>query len=370
MTIGASLPLVLTPEHEELRASVRSFFAGAASESEVRRLMATVDGYDPAVWARLSGELGATSMAIPESLGGAGYGFVEVGVVLEEAGRTLLAAPYFSTVVLATTLLLECSDPEAQGEFLPPIANGKLRATVVVPDAHRSIGAEFCDGCWRLSGSAALVLDGHTAQLLLIAADTSDGTAVFAVDTRSTQVDSILDSTMDLTRKLATLEFDATPARQIEPPATAAALLEKVRVVAAVGLAAEQVGGAQRVLDMAVDYAKARHQFGRPIGSFQAIKHRLADMLVQVESARSAAYAALWAVALDSPDLAVIAALAKSFCSDAFLFCAGESIQIHGGIGFTWEHPAHLYFKRAKSSQLMFGDPGTQRQRIATHLGI
>jgi alkylation response protein AidB-like acyl-CoA dehydrogenase len=370
MTIGASLPLVLTSEHEELRSSLRGFFEGVASEPEVRRLMMTDDGFDPAVWSRLTGELGATSLSISESFGGAGFGFVEVGVVLEEAGRALLPAPYFSTVVLATTLIQTCSDAGLQAEFLPAIARGNLRATVTLPRTGVALNAQLRDGSWRLSGTAPLVMDGLTAHVVFVTAATSAGPAIFAVERGAAGVVAVADSTMDLTRKLATLQFDAAVARLVERPDTTSAVLDRVRMVAAVGMACEQVGGAERVLEMAVDYAKERRQFGRPIGSFQAVKHRLADMLVQVESARSAAYTALWAVALDSTELPVLSALAKAFCSDAFLFCAAESIQVHGGIGFTWEHPAHLYLKRAKSSQMMFGDPGIQRQRVAAHLGI
>ncbi|MCW2548868.1 MAG: acyl-CoA dehydrogenase protein [Mycobacterium sp.] len=370
MTIDQHGAFVHTAEHEELRSSLRSFFSVCASEDEVRRLMVTDDGFDPATWGRLSAELGVTGLAIPEQYGGSGYGFVEVGVVLEEAGRSLLPAPYFSTVVLATTLLLSLDDPDAQEEFLPKIADGSLRATVAFPRRGTVIHGERTTGSWRLSGEAAFVMDGHTAELLLVIAETPTGPRIFAIDEGVRGLDRTLQSTMDLTRKLAALQFHGVPARLLGDQETAAPNIEHTRLVAAAGLAAEQVGGAQRVLEMGVEYSKERYQFGRAIGSFQAIKHRLADMLVQVESARSAAYAALWSAAQESPDFAVAAALAKAFCSDAYVFCAGENIQVHGGIGFTWEHPAHLYFKRAKSSALMFGDPADHRQLIARQLGI
>ncbi|WP_239312224.1 MULTISPECIES: acyl-CoA dehydrogenase family protein [unclassified Frankia] len=364
-------------EQEELRRTVRDFLEDLSPESEVRRLMETTEGYDSGVWTKLAGELGLTGLAIPEEHGGAGYGFVEVGIVLEEAGRALLCAPYFSTVVLAATTLVASGDDAAQKDFLPGIASGDIRATLAFTEES---GRWDADGItlpatrsgneWRLSGSKTYVLDGHTADLVLVAARTTAGVSLFAVPGDAPGLTRTALPTMDLTRKQARLDFDNTPARLIGADGDGATVLPRVLDTAAIGLAAEQVGGAQKVLEMAVEYAKIRVQFGRPIGSFQAIKHKCADMLLDVESAKSAAYYGLWAAAESNDELPVVASVAKSYCSDAFFHCAAENIQVHGGIGFTWEHPAHLYFKRAKTSQLLLGDPAYHREQLAQRIGI
>jgi alkylation response protein AidB-like acyl-CoA dehydrogenase len=368
---------VLDEEQEQLRTMVRDFLADRSPESEVRRLMETPEGFDPAVWAQLSGELGLTGLAIPEEYGGAGYGFVEVGIVLEEAGRALLCAPYFSSAVLAATTLLECGDETAKKDYLPGIAGGELRATLAVteesggwePDAVEVVAAES-GGAWVLTGSKSYVLDGTTADLLLVTARTGEGVSLFAVAAEGSGLTRVSLETLDQTRKQAKVTFAGTPGRLIGTAGEASDVLERVLDVAAIGLAAEQVGGASQVLDMSVEYAKIRVQFGRQIGSFQAIKHRCANMLLEVETAKSAAYSGAWAVSTDSAELAMLASLAKAHCSDAYMHCAAENIQIHGGIGFTWEHPAHLHFRRAKSAQLMFGDSTYHRERLAQRIGI
>jgi alkylation response protein AidB-like acyl-CoA dehydrogenase len=214
------------------------------------------------------------------------------------------------------------------------------------------------------------VLDGHTADLILVAARTSAGVSLFAVEGGASGLTRTALSTMDQTRKQAKLEFDSTPARLIGTDGAGWNVLSTVLDLAAVALAAEQVGGAQRCLDMAVEYAKVRVQFGRPIGSFQAIKHKCADMLLEVESAKSAAYYAGWCAAEMNEELPSVASLAKAYCSEAYFHAAAENIQIHGGIGFTWEHPAHLYFKRAKSSEIYLGDPTYHRELLAQRIGI
>src|SRR5207302_423435 len=213
-------------------------------------------------------------------------------------------------------------------------------------------------------------IDGHNANLIVVAARTGSGVSLFAVEGDASGLTRTPLSTMDQTRKQAKLEFANTPARLIGNEGQAWTGLNKTLDLAAVALAAEQVGGGQKVLDMSVEYAKVRVQFGRPIGSFQAIKHKCADMLLEVESAKSAAYYAGWAAAEDNDELPVVASLAKAYCSDAYFHAAAENIQIHGGIGFTWEHPAHLYFKRAKSSELLLGDPTYHRELLAQRIGI
>ncbi len=364
-------------EQEELRRSVRRFLDDKSPESEVRRLMETTEGYDPAVWSQMADQLGLQGLAIPEEFGGSGYSYVELIVVLEEMGRALLCAPYFASVALAANLLLVSGDDAAKKEYLPGIASGTTIATVALAEssgrwdeAGVTLEASGSGDSWTLSGEKLYVLDGHTADLILVAARTDVGVSIFAVDKSASGLTATPLSTMDQTRKQARITFENTPARLIGTAGQGWTAMTKMLDLAAVALAAEQVGGAQKVLDMSVEYAKVRVQFGRPIGSFQAIKHKCADMLLEVESAKSAAYYAGWAAAEDSDDLPVVASLAKSYCSEAYFHSAAENIQIHGGIGFTWEHPAHLYFKRAKSSELLFGDPTYHRELLAQRIGI
>jgi alkylation response protein AidB-like acyl-CoA dehydrogenase len=367
----------VSDEQEELRRSVRRFLADKSPSGEVRRLMATDEGYDPAVWKLMAEQLGLPGLAIPEAFGGSGYSYVELAVVFEEAGAALLCSPLFSTVALAANALLHSADDAAKKEYLPAIAAGELIATLAIteddgrwePDASTLRATANGDG-WTLSGAKSFVIDGHTAGLVLVAGVTDAGLSLFAVDSDATGLERVLLPTMDQTRKQARLTFADTPARLIGTAGDAADLLARTLSLAAVALGAESTGGAQRCMDMSVDYAKTRIQFGRQIGSFQAIKHKCADMLVEVESARSAAYFAASEAADESPELASAASLAKAYCTDAYFHTAAETIQVHGGIGFTWEHDAHLYFKRAKSSQLLLGDPAYHRELLAEHLGV
>jgi alkylation response protein AidB-like acyl-CoA dehydrogenase len=339
--------------------------------------METTEGYDPSVWKQMGEQLGLQGLAIPEEFGGSGYSYVELGVVLEEMGRALLCAPYFSTVVLAANTLLHCGDESAQKEYLPGIASGETIATLAFTEPSGrwdadgiQMTASGSGDSWTLDGEKMFVIDGHTADLLLVAARTGAGISLFAVPADASGVTRTPLSTMDQTRKQAKVEFSGTPARLIGADGAGWDTLDRVLDLAAVGLAAEQVGGAQKCLEMSVEYAKVRVQFGRPIGSFQAIKHKCADMLLEVESAKSAAYYAMWAASELNDELPVVASLAKAYCSDAYFHAAAENIQIHGGIGFTWEHPAHLYFKRAKSSELLLGDPTYHRELLAQRIGI
>lgn len=364
-------------EQEELRRTVRAFLEDKSPESEVRRLMETVEGYDPAVWRQMADQLGLQGLAIPEEYGGSGFTYVELAVVLEEMGRALLCAPYFATVALAANLLLHAGDEAAKKEYLPAIASGDMIATVAFSEesgrwdeAGITVPATRGGDGWTITGTKMFVLDGHTANLLLVAARTPAGVSLFAVDPAAPGVTRTPLATMDQTRKQARVEFAGTPARLIGEEGRGWEALSRMLDLAAVALANEQVGGAQKVLEMSVDYAKVRVQFGRPIGSFQAIKHKCADMLLEVESAKSAAYYAAWCAAELNDELPVVASLAKSYCSEAYFHAAAENIQIHGGIGFTWEHPAHLYFKRAKSSELLFGDPTYHRELLAQRIGI
>ncbi|MCL4422283.1 MAG: acyl-CoA/acyl-ACP dehydrogenase [Actinobacteria bacterium] len=364
-------------EQEELRRSVGRFLDDKSPIPEVRRLMETVEGYDPKVWTQMGEQLGLQGLAIPEEYGGSGFGYVELIVVFEELGRTLACLPYFSTVGLAANALLSSGDDSAKKDLLPRIASGETVATLAyTEDSGRwdmdsvTLAATKAGDGWTLDGHKMYVIDGHTAGLIVVVARTSEGLTLFAVEGDAPGLTRTPLATMDQTRKQARIEFSSTPARLVGVEGGAAGAVSKTLDLGAVALAAEQVGGAQRCLDMSVEYAKTRVQFGRPIGSFQAIKHKCADMLLEVESARSAAYYAGWTAAEDSDELPVVACLAKSYCSEAYFHAAAENIQIHGGIGFTWEHDAHLYFKRAKSSELILGDPSYHRELLAQRIGI
>jgi len=306
-------------------------------------------------------------------------------VVLEEMGRVVLPGPFFSTVVLGGVALLEGGSAVQKKELLPKLAAGKLRVTLaqLEPSARWdaegiALEARPAGGGYKLSGTKLFVPDAHTADLLIVAGRApgstgAEGVSLFLVDAKAPGVTTTLLKTMDQTRKLCevALRDVSVPAERVLGPAGQGwKLLERVTDRGKVGLCAEMCGGAQKVLEMSVDYAKVREQFGRPIGSFQAIQHKCANMLVEVESSKSATYYAAWAVANDVPEGPIAAAMAKAYCSDAYRHTAGEGIQIHGGIGFTWEHDMHIYFKRAKSSEVTFGDATWNREIVAQLIGL
>jgi len=369
--------LGVSAEQEELRASVRRFLADRAPISAVRELMETTDGLDAGVWRQAGEQLGLQGIAVPEEYGGAGFSFAEQAIVLEELGAALYSGPYLASAVLAATALLASTDEDARKAYLPGLASGEVIATLAFteedgswePEAIRLTAVSGPDG-WRLDGRKSFVLDGHTANLVLVVARTGDGLSLFAVPGDASGLTRTALPTLDQTRKLARLDFTAVPATLIGAVGDGAAVLSHVLDIAAIAQAAEQLGGAQRALDMAVEYAKVRHQFGRPIGSFQAIKHRCADLLLEVESLRSAVQYAAAAVAEGSAEVPVVASLVKAYASDVYFHVAAENIQIHGGIGFTWEHDAHLYFKRAKASELFLGDASYHREHLATRIGL
>jgi alkylation response protein AidB-like acyl-CoA dehydrogenase len=368
--------LGVSTEQRELRESVRRFLAERAPLTRVRELMETTEGTDPDVWRQASAQLGLPGIAVPEEYGGAGFSFAEQAIVLEELGAGLFTGPYLASAVLAATALLASDDEAAKKDLLPGIAAGETVATLAFteddgswdPAAIRLAAIE--NRGWRLDGHKSFVLDGHAADLILVVAATGEKLSLFAVTPAAEGLTRRALPTLDQTRKLARLTFSDTPARLIGEHGAARAVLDRTLDVAAVALAAEQLGGAQRALDMAVEYAKVRHQFGRPIGSFQAIKHRCADLLVEVESLRSAVGYAAAAVAADSTEVPVLASLIGAYASEVYSHVAGENIQIHGGIGFTWEHDAHLYLKRAKASELFLGDASYHRARLATRIGL
>ena len=368
-------------EQRELRESVRRFLAERAPLTRVRELMETTGGTDPDVWRQASAQLSLPGIAVPEEYGGAGFSFAEQAIVLEELGAALFTGPYLASAVLAATALLAGDDTEAKKDLLPGIAAGETVATLAFTEDGGSWDpasirlaatqkAQQTQNGWRLDGHKSFVLDGHTADLILAVATTGTGLSLFAVNATADGLTRRPLPTLDQTRKLARLAFSDVKARLVGEQGAARSVLDRTLDVAALALAAEQLGGAQRALDMAVAYAKVRRQFGRPVGSFQAIKHRCADLLLEVESLRSAVGYAAAAVAAGSTEVPVLAPLLKAYASEVYSHVAGENIQIHGGIGFTWEHDAHLYLKRAKASELFLGDASYHRERLMSRIGL
>lgn len=359
----------MTSAADELRLAVREFLAATSPSQVVRRLMDDDVGYDRAAWSRMASELGLHGIAVPERFGGAGATTAELAVVFEEMGAALACAPFFATVALAIPAILTSGDEQAAADLIPRLADGTDTATLVLnnrlgpwdPTAV-ALTAHQEDGVHTVHGSAPMVLDGHTAAIVLVAARDGAGTSLFAVAGDAEGLTRTPLAGLDRTRKIALLDFDGTPARLIGRPGAAEPGLALSSDIATVLLAAEQVGGATRCLDVAVRYAKDRIQFGRPIGSFQAVKHRCADMLVEVEGARSAV---VHAASATPGELPIAASVAKLAASEAFAHAAFDSMRIHGGLGFTWEHDAHLYVRRAKASSLMFGEPDHHALRLA-----
>ena len=371
-------------EQEMLRKSARDFLAAESPMTYVRRMMEDDRGFTDAQWKQMA-ELGWMGLILPEQYGGAGGDFVDMVVVLEEMGRAVLPGPFFATVVLGGVALLEGGSDGQKASFLPKIAAGDLRVTLAQLEPNARWDAEGIElqarkdgGGYRLAGTKLFVPDAHTADVIIVAgrepgSKGAEGVTLFLVDAGASGVKATLLKTMDQTRKLCevVLEDVRVPAdRVLGAPGAGWKLLERVVDRGKVGLCAEMCGGAQKVLEMSVEYAKVREQFGRPIGSFQAIQHKCANMLVEVESSKSATYYAAWAVANDVAEAPLAAAMAKAYTSDAYRHTAGEGIQIHGGIGFTWEHDMHIYFKRAKSSEVTFGDATWNREIVAQLIGL
>jgi alkylation response protein AidB-like acyl-CoA dehydrogenase len=372
-------------DQDELRRAARRFLEVASSEERVRVAMETEQGYDSATWEQLSEELAWTALTIPEEYGGLGMSYLDLHPLMEEMGRALLCSPFFSTICLGANALL-LGGSEAQKELhLPDIAAGEARATLAYGEKNGRMDAEGVQATYSrngagfiLRGSKSYVLDGHTADLLIVAAREENskgaqGVSLFVVPGQADGVKRTWLPTMDQTRRLASVELGGVvvaPDALVGEEGRGWELCERTLDLARIALAAEQVGAAEMCLDLSVEYAKVRKQFGRPIGSFQAIKHKCADMLMMIESARSGAFYASALAGQGDTDLQEAASSAKAFCSDTFFHCAAECIQIHGGIGFTWEHAAHMYFKRAKSTETLFGDPPFHRERVAKRMGL
>lgn len=368
------MDFVYSEDQIELRGLLREYVAARFDEGSTRRLMETEIVFDRSQWKACASELGLQGLTVPETYHGLGLGAVELGIVAEELGSALACLPFFSTSVLATTALRGCDDA-ARSEWLPRIVDGDVVATLAVSDRDGNLDAisvltqaTFTAGNWSLSGKKRFVLDGHTADVLLVAARNGDRVSLFEVLAGAPGLLATKSLTMDQTRAFAEVTLDSTPARMVCDDATD--LISRVRDVALAVLSAEQLGGAQLALDIAVEHAKTRMQFGRAIGSFQAIKHKCADMLILIESARAASAYALWCVEQSVDALPMAAATAKVAASEAFVRAAGDTIQVLGGIGFTWEHPIHMHFKRAKSTELWLGTPAVHRDRLAGLLNL
>ncbi len=362
--------------------SARNLLEKECPSTLVRRLMEEERGYEPELWKKIA-ELGWLGLVIPEAYGGSALGYVDLVLVLEEMGRVVLPSPFIWTVMVAEAINRAGSEAQKKA-LLPKIAAGELIATIAWMEPSGLWGADGITAAARQNGSdfvidgaKLFVNDGHIADCMLVAARTggrsADGVTLFAIESSRAGVSVTPLTTMDQTRKLSEVKFAGVKATSADVVGevgngwkTLAAIIDRGKVM----LAAEMMGGAQKVLDMTVEYAKVRTQFGRPIGSFQAVQHKCANMMIDVESAKSAVYYAAWAVSNEVAEAPLAAALAKAAASDAFRRVSADGIQVHGGIGFTWEHDMHLYFKRAKSSEFTFGDATYNRELVAQGINL
>jgi alkylation response protein AidB-like acyl-CoA dehydrogenase len=371
------IQFAFTDEQEQFRSALRRFLNDKSPTTEVRRLMATAEGYNPEVWRQLSEELALPGIHIPEQYGGAGFGMVELCIVMEELGRALLCAPYFSTTVLAANAILNAGTEAQKKSLLPDLASGARLAALAITEPNGSWDPSSIETVarFRIDGTKSYVLDGHIADLLIVAARVPsssgrDGLGLFSVEAKDAGVVRHLLESMDPTRKIARIDFHGAHATLLGELDDGAKRIQRTMDQAAIALANEMVGGAQALLDSAINYSKLRVQFGRTIGSFQAIKHKLADMLLDVELAKSAAYYAAQAATVEDPEWPALASLAKAAASETYLHTAIETIQIHGGIGFTWDNDTHLWFKRAKSSEVFLGQPSYHRELLMQRWGV
>jgi alkylation response protein AidB-like acyl-CoA dehydrogenase len=373
------MQFVHTEEQRLIRESARSFLAERSGAAQVRAAISQPGGYDAQLWREMASELGWAGLAIEPACGGAGLGWVELCILQEEQGRRLTASPFFSTVALAAPIIDAAGSAAQRCALLQRIAAGEVRIGCALTGANgrppcESIAVELRGARepYILSGVSDFVIHGDSAELLLVLARApgssgASGISVAVVPAHSAGVTIHPHVMLDLTRPMSRVEFAAVAVGRdqlLGEPGGAAEAVQRGLDLARIALASEALGGAERVLEMTTEYAKQRIQFGRPIGSFQAIKHRLADMMVQVEAAKSAAWYAACVAQERSDELAQAAAIAKSYCGEAFFDCAADAIQLHGGIGFTWEHEAQLYFKRARASAMLLGSPAWQRERL------
>jgi len=363
-------------EQQEFRSIVRRFLEDKSPASAVRRQMETDRGYDPDVWRALSEGLGLTAIHIPEAYGGQGFGVSELAIAVEEMGRALLCAPYFASTVLAATAILKAGTAEQKQALLPGLAAGSTIAALAFTEDNGhwnthgvTMTATADGGTWRLDGSKSFVVDGNGADLIVVLArrpgtSGDDGLSFFTVKADAAGLTRVPLATADATRKLARLSFSNVEGTLLGAEGAAAGPFAETLDIAAICLAHEMVGGAELLREQAIAFANQRYQFGRPISSFQTLKHKAADMLLEVELAKSAAYYAAAAVDEGDAEVPALASLAKSAAADAYVQTAIHAVQIHGGIGFTWDNDTHLWFKRAKSSEVFLGGPEYHRERL------
>ena len=349
----------LSESQQILKDTARKFFAGECPIATVRKLIETETAYDAALWSRLA-EQGFTGVTVPEEYGGMGLGAVELILLMEEAGYALLPGPFFSTVALAAPVIDALGSSAQKKKYLEPIAAGHARSTVALVEADGSWDishAQLSAAGDRLTGNKLFVPDAAAAGFMVVIARNG----VFVVEANAPGLRIERMKGMDLTRKIYSVEFKNTPAEKLGGSGDLSRALD----IATAGLAAEMTGGMQRVLEMTVAYAKTRKQFGKPIGIFQAVQHLCADMYLETESSRSAAYYAAWSLQENTPDAAKAVSVAKMYASDAGRTVGNRGVQVHGGMGFTWENDIHLYYRRAKASETMLGDATYHRERIA-----
>jgi alkylation response protein AidB-like acyl-CoA dehydrogenase len=375
------MQFVHSEEQQMIRASAHELL-GAYDSARLRAALAAPGGYEARLWQQVAGQLGWCGLAIPEHYGGAGLGWIELCILQEELGRRLVASPFFATVALGGALIRAAADEMQRAPLLRRIAGGQVRIACALygsdgrpPPEGVAVSLARRAGGFVLNGTSDFVVHADSAELILVAARDSQGggLSLIVLPRESAGIGVTPHVMLDLTRPMARVSFaDVTvsAADFLGVPGEAGDALARGLDLARVALAAEALGGAERVLEMTTEFVKQRVQFGRPIGSFQALKHRLADMMVQVEAAKSAAWYAACVADQEPAELAEAAAIAKSYCCDAFYECAANAIQLHGGIGFTWEHDVHLYFKRARASATLLGSPAWQRERLLRVLGL
>lgn len=361
-----------TEEQDEYRSMLRRFLEAKSPTAEVRKLMETDTGYDPEVWRQMGRDLALTGLHVPEAYGGAGFGLVELGIAAEEAGRALLSAPYFGSTVMATSAILYAASEAQKRELLPALAAGEKIATLAAAEPgggwradQISMVAEADGDGYRLTGAKSYVLDGANAEMIVVAAKLADDAlCMFVLDAASDGVQVTPLASMDPTRRLARIDFNRASAVLLGDLSTGAAAYGRALDAAVICLAHEMAGGAERLREDALEYVSMRMQFGRSIASFQVTKHKAADMLLDVEMAKSAAYSAASAFDDGDANASAAASLAKALGSDVYMQTAIHAVQMHGGIGFTAENDTQLWFKRAKQSEVFLGHPDLHREHM------